>query len=108
MSGKITGFGDRPVQVGGKDTVERSASRTAPSGTPAPASAPEVSLTDTAVQLAALEKALAQVPDVDMKRVDSVRSSIEKGQYKISSQRIASKLMELERSLASAEKETQA
>jgi negative regulator of flagellin synthesis FlgM len=62
-----------------------------------------VRLTDSAVQLAALEKALAQVPDVDLKRVEEVRTAIQSGEYKIDAQQIAAKLMQLERALAAAE-----
>jgi negative regulator of flagellin synthesis FlgM len=107
MSGKITGFGDRPVQVGGKGTVERPGSRTAATTPASVAGSSEVNITDTAVQLAALEKALAQVPDVDMKRVEALRRDIESGNYKVDPKRIADKLLELERNLASAEKEPQ-
>ena len=106
MSGKINSFENRPVQVKGHSSTTTPAthgkSATAP-GTAVAAAAHEVKLTDSAVQLAALEKALAQVPDVDLKRVEEVRTAIQSGEYKIDSQQIAAKLMQLERALAAAE-----
>jgi negative regulator of flagellin synthesis FlgM len=106
MSGKINSLENRPVQVKGKSATATPASpgksATAP-GTAVAAAAHEVKLTDSAMQLAALEKALAQVPDVDLKRVEEVRTAIQSGDYKIDAQRIAAKLMQLERALAAAE-----
>ena len=104
MSGKINGLDNRPVLVAGKGSAERTAGKSAAApGAAVAAAAHEVKLTDSAVQLAALEQALAQVPDVDMKRVGEVRAKIQSGEYKIDAQRIAAKLMELERALAAAE-----
>ena len=106
MSGKIDSLENRPVQVKGKSATAATASHgksAAAPGTAVAAAAHEVRLTDSAVQLAALEKALAQVPDVDLKRVEEVRTAIQSGEYKIDSQQIAAKLMQLERALAAAE-----
>jgi negative regulator of flagellin synthesis FlgM len=104
MSGKINSLENRPVQVKGHSSTPAThgPSATAP-GTAAAAAAHEVKLTESAVQLAALEKALAQVPDVDLKRVEEVRAAIQSGEYKIDAQQIATKLMQLERALAAAE-----
>lgn len=108
MSGKINGFDNRPVQVAGKGTPERTAGKSADApGAIVSAAAHEVRLTGSAVQLAALEKALAQVPDVDLKRVEEARAAIQSGEYKIDSHRIAAKLLELERALAAAETDPQ-
>jgi negative regulator of flagellin synthesis FlgM len=106
MSGKINNLDNRPVQVQGRSTTAKPVapghSANAP-GQAIAAAAHEVKLTDSAMQLAALEKALAQVPDVDLKRVEEVRSALQSGDYKIDTQQIASKLMQLERALAAAE-----
>ena len=103
MTGKITGFDQRPVQVANHGTTERTAAKSSavPENRTAEA-ASSVKLTDSAMQLAALEKALAQVPDVDMDRVQRLRSEIESGDYKVDAQKIATKLMQLERTLAAA------
>jgi negative regulator of flagellin synthesis FlgM len=104
MSVKINGLENRPVQVAGKGATERTAGKSAAApGAAVAAAAHEVKLTDSAMQLAALEKALAQVPDVDLKRVEEVRTAIQSGEYKIDAQRIAAKLLQLERALAAAE-----
>jgi flagellar biosynthesis anti-sigma factor FlgM len=104
VSGKVTGFDNRPVQVGGKSPTEHTTGkRDATARAAATPADHQVRLTDSAVQLAALEKALAQVPDVDLQRVAEIRASIDNGAYTVDSQRIATKLLELERSLAAAE-----
>jgi negative regulator of flagellin synthesis FlgM len=103
MTGKITGFENRPVQVGGKGPAVGSAGKSADAPGMAVSNAAQVRLTASAVQLAALEKALAQVPDVDLQRVQSLRNEIQSGEYRIDSQRIAAKLLQLERALAAAE-----
>jgi negative regulator of flagellin synthesis FlgM len=100
MTNKITGFDPRPVQVGGKGSVERTRGKSADAPGKATAESAHVQLTDSAMQLAALEKAIAKVPDVDMERVEAVRNEIESGEYTVDSRRIADKLVQLERSLA--------
>jgi negative regulator of flagellin synthesis FlgM len=103
VSGKITGFENRPVQVGGQAATERTTGKRDAATSAADRPGAEVRLTDSAVQLAALEKALAQVPDVDMQRVSAIRAQIDAGEYTVDSQKIATKLLELELSLAAAE-----
>ena len=103
MSGKITGFDNRPVQVGGKGAAERTTGQRDSAASAAARPGAQVRLTDSAVQLAALEKALTQVPDVDMQRVSGIRAQIDAGEYTVDSRKIATRLLELERSLAAAE-----
>jgi negative regulator of flagellin synthesis FlgM len=106
MTGKITGFDQRPVQVANHGTTERTSASAKSSNAPENRVAEDTSvkLTGSAMQLAALEKALAQVPEVDTQRVARLRAEIESGDYKIDSHRIATKLLQLERALAAAEK----
>ena len=89
MTGKIHGFEQRPVQVTGHGSTERTAGKSASAPGAAVSAAAHVKLTGSAVQLAALEKALAQVPEVDLERVQQLRSEIEAGTYKVDSQRVA-------------------
>jgi len=103
MSGKITGFENRPVQVGGQGAAERTSGKRDAAAGAAERPGAQVRLTDSAVQLAALEKALAQVPDVDMRRVSEIRAQLDAGEYTVDSRKIATKLLELELSLAAAE-----
>lgn len=103
MAGKITGFEHRPVGVAGKGGTDRTAGKSSDaSGAPTATAASHVKLTDSAVQLAALERALAQVPEVDLDRVQRARAEIEAGQYSIDPLRIATRLVEMERALAEA------
>jgi negative regulator of flagellin synthesis FlgM len=60
----------------------------------------EVSITSTAALLARLEQALGKHAPVDQKRVDSISRAIADGSYKVDSAKVASGLMQSERSLA--------
>lgn len=55
-----------------------------------------VSLTQTGLQLAQMEKQLAQQPSVNSQRVNQIRQAIKSGQYSIDSTRVANKLLGLE------------
>jgi flagellar biosynthesis anti-sigma factor FlgM len=67
----------------------------------APSSAGEdVHITDTAAQLAILEKAVSVLPAVDDARVGAITSAIEEGRYAISPERVADGLAGLEHALA--------
>jgi negative regulator of flagellin synthesis FlgM len=103
MTGKITGFEQRPVHVASPSPADRTAGKSASAPGAAVSAAAHVKLTGSAVQLAALEKALARVPDVNLERVQQLRTEVESGAYKVDSQRIAAKLLQLERALVAAE-----
>lgn len=100
MSTKIDGFEARPVQVGGDRKLERGAASAQP-GKPTE-TASSVQLTDSALRLAALERALADVPEVDMQRVAEMRDAIESGRYAVDARKLADKLVELEQALYAA------
>mgnify|MGYP001208078713 CR=1 FL=1 len=102
MTNKISGYDPRPVQVAGKGGADRARGKAPEAPAQGAAQSSHVRLTDSAMQLAALEKAIAKVPDVDMDRVEAVRDEIESGEYTVDSRRIAAKLVQLERSLGSA------
>jgi negative regulator of flagellin synthesis FlgM len=55
-----------------------------------------VTLTGTASQLQALERAVAEVPEVDGERVSEVREAVADGTYRIDNERLASRLMRFE------------
>jgi negative regulator of flagellin synthesis FlgM len=68
----------------------------------APAAVPasgEVHITDTATHLATLEQSLRDSPAVDSARVEVLRNAIEKGQYTIQPEHIATQLMQMEHAL---------
>ncbi len=107
VSTKITGFQNRPVQVG----AEKSASRSRDSvSAPAQQAAPgtPVRITGQARQLAALEQAVQSLPIVNEARVAAIRLAIEEGRYEISPERIADKLLRLDQELHSAEPKSRA
>lgn len=59
-----------------------------------------VEITDTAARLKAVEARLAEVPDVDRARVEDVRRRIDSGEYRPDADRIAQKLIRMEKELA--------
>jgi negative regulator of flagellin synthesis FlgM len=67
--------------------------------TPATDNADAAKRSETAQQLAALKESLGQVPVVDNARVEAVRQSLEKGDYQIDAEKIAQKLLDMERGL---------
>jgi len=66
---------------------------------PAPATG-EVTITDTASQLASLEQALRDSPAVDSAKVAQLQSAIEQGTYTVDPDHVATQLMQMERALA--------
>jgi negative regulator of flagellin synthesis FlgM len=97
------GIGNRPVQVGSDRSVKRANDSTgaapAESAKPAASGSEGVRITDSARQLAALEQAIRQIPDVDEARVAKVRSAIADGTYQVAPERIADKLIRMENEL---------
>ena len=66
---------------------------------PSRASNDDVKLTDTAVRMQKLEAQLAETPEVDRSRVDAVREKLQSGSYSVDPQRVAERLMQIERDL---------
>jgi negative regulator of flagellin synthesis FlgM len=58
-----------------------------------------VSLTETASSLSTLIETLAQVPVVDRARVDELKAALSDGTFQIDANRIAEKLIRLEKDL---------
>ncbi len=73
---------------------------TNPSGTgsSAPAS-DQVSLTPAAQQLKGLEQQVANLPEVNMEKVQALKEAIQNGTYEVNANSIASKMMSLEKAL---------
>jgi negative regulator of flagellin synthesis FlgM len=61
-----------------------------------------VHITDSARALAALSQAVMETPELDAGRVSAVQQAIDSGQYTVSPQRIAARLLQLEQDLGSA------
>ena len=70
----------------------------------APTASDSVSLTDAAARLQRLEAALADHPVVDKQRVADIRQALADGTYQTNPERVADKLLALERDLARSDK----
>lgn len=105
MADKISGYGRNGVDI--TSTRSRAPVRSergdkaegAARGDSAEAGS-QVRLTDTAVNLKQVETRLADVPDVDRKRVESLRQRIESGAYEVNAGRLADRIIAFERDLA--------
>lgn len=53
----------------------------------------EVVFSDYARQIQALQKRLAETPEIRMEKVEALRRAIEQGEYTVSSQRIAERIL---------------
>lgn len=103
MADKIQGYGrigidggaakSRPV---GRADGQKTAAATAEARSTA---ADAVQLTETAGRLKEIEARLAELPDIDQERVETLRKRIESGDYRPDPQRIAEKLARMEQEL---------
>ena len=59
----------------------------------------QVSLTPTALRLHGAEQRLANQPVVDEARVEAIRQAIAEGSYQVNAERVAEKLLDLERTM---------
>ncbi len=79
-----------------------------PVGTPtagassSPAADSSVHITSSARLLASLSQAVNSTPDINSSRVAAVQQAIASGQYKISPERIANRLVQLDQDLGNA------
>jgi len=106
VTNKIGGYDNRPVHNGTDKSVsrERDAGTSASQSADAGKAATAVRITDQARQLAALERAVQDVPVVNEARVAAVRTAIEEGRYEVVPERVADKLLRMEHELRMTEK----
>lgn len=83
----------------GRGVAENTAVR---SGVAAPGkdgggSGDRVTLTDTARRLSDLTRTVSEQPAVDRNRVDEIRQAIQEGRYEVNPQRIADRLIAMEK-----------
>lgn len=108
MADKISGYGRNGVDITSARSRapvrnERAAdSEKAEAGSRSDAAdtSSPVRLTDTAASLKQIEARLADTPDVDRKRVETLRQRIESGAYEVNAGRLADRLLAFERDLA--------
>lgn len=101
---KITGYQNTPVQVGTDKTVSRTRDGAASTAEAAGKPANSVQITDQARQLAALEQTVNSLPVVNEAKVAQTRQAIEDGSYQVAPDRIADKLLRMDRELGAAQK----
>jgi negative regulator of flagellin synthesis FlgM len=97
---KITGYQNRPLQLGIDKKVSRSEEAAPNAVSTAVANSKAVNITDQAKQLASLEQVLQSLPAVDEARVAEIRSAIQDGRYQVNPERIADKLLRFEQELS--------
>lgn len=102
MASKISALDTQSVAVSAGAAVRRVADATGAKADGAANSPAEVHITQTARRLADIEHALKDQPEVDTRRVDTIRAAIEGGTYKVSADRVADRLVNFERNLAAA------
>lgn len=88
----------RPSQAGGTDKSADAAVTDSQAKT-ASKNADTVELTEDARLMQAVEERLTQVNEVDSSRVEAIRNQIESGEYTVSAERTADKMMAFDRSL---------
>lgn len=102
MTTKITGYQPPPVQVGTDKTVSRTRDGAASSAEVAGQPASPVRITDQARALAALEQTVNALPVVNEAKVARIQQAIEDGSYQVVPERIADKLLRMDRELDAA------
>ncbi len=68
--------------------------------TPATQSEDTVNITSEASRIRELQNSLADVPDIDLEKVEAIKKEIANGNYPIDHERIASNLLDLEKTLS--------
>ena len=58
-----------------------------------------LNLTNTAESLQTLQKKLADTPDIDKQKVDSIKLALTEGKYQIDAEKVAEKFIEIEKAL---------
>ena len=105
MVNDINGFRSRSLETPDNKSTTRTPGSAGPKGAGAPApesssgNSDTVNLTDAASRMHELQAQLANTPEVDSARVESLRRAIADGQYNIDSVHVTDKLIQLEQSL---------
>ncbi|UZJ45698.1 flagellar biosynthesis anti-sigma factor FlgM [Marinimicrobium sp. C6131] len=86
------GGNSRPTTVAPRESGPQSGA----AGSPRPASRDSVELSAEAQSMNRLEENLAQLPDVDVERVASLKQAIAEGRFEIDAERIAQNMLNQE------------
>lgn len=99
---KVSGVESKPVRVASAGAVRNRFEQTAGKAGSSAASESDVHLTGASQQLAAIEQRLKDMPAIDELRVSAVRQRLNSGDYTVDPQRVADRLLSIERDLGRA------
>jgi negative regulator of flagellin synthesis FlgM len=99
VSNKVSGVDSKPVRVASAGAVHKRLEQSAGKAGSSAAPESDVHLTGAGRQLAAIEQSLREMPAVDEARVSAVRQRLSSGDYRVDSQKVADRLLGLERDL---------
>lgn len=104
MASEINTVSSTSAQVTELGTQSRAATQATPEKVAdksggQPTVSDQVSLTPTAQQLRGLEQQIADQPVVDTQKVNAVKEALASGSFEINPERIAAKMMSLEKAL---------
>ena len=106
MANRIKGLDGGSIGSGSSNPIEKirlsTAVNSASSESAPAAQTDSVHITQSARSLAALSQIVNDTPDIDAGRVAAVQQAIDSGQYTVSPERIAARLLQLEQDLGSA------
>ncbi len=104
MTIEISGVPGKPIQDSGDSSnvtaTSTNGKQNAPATTPSSGGSDRVSLTDSAMQLRALEDRIAELPVVDVQRVSDVQRALATGTLELSEADAANNLLEMEKSFS--------
>jgi negative regulator of flagellin synthesis FlgM len=102
VSTKVNGVDSKPVRVASAGAVHKRFEQSAGKAGSSAAAESDVHLTGASRNLAAVEQSLRELPAVDEARVSAVRQRLADGDYKVDPQRVADRMLSLERDLGRA------
>jgi negative regulator of flagellin synthesis FlgM len=96
---KVNGVDAKPVRAAPGVAARKEADQPAGKAGSSADAETDVQLTGAARNLAAIEQSLRNLPAIDELRVTMVKQRLESGDYKVDPQRVADKLLAMERDL---------
>ena len=102
VNNKVNGVESKPVRVASATAVHKRLEQSAGKAGSSAVSESDVHLTGASRTLAAIEQSLKDLPAVDELRVSMVRQRLNSGDYRIDPQRVADRLLSIERELGKA------
>ncbi|HXC60716.1 MAG TPA: flagellar biosynthesis anti-sigma factor FlgM [Steroidobacteraceae bacterium] len=99
---KVNGVDSKPVRVASAGAVHKRLEQSAGKAGSSAAAESDVHLTGASRNLAAIEQSLRELPAVDELRVSTVRQRLASGDYKVDPQRVADRMLSMERDLGRA------